>query len=258
MPSGVRVQVPSSAPIPGHLPPHPGASYAATMRLRDPEDLWPLGPAPCGVEAVVMAQRGGPTTVEARTEQVAWFGDLAKPDVPRVGGKGANLGELTGPGCRCRRASWSPPQAYLDAMEAGGVRRGAARARRRRRRGRPRRRSRGAASELQALVRAAGVPATLRRAVRDAYAAAGRRTPVAVRSSATAEDAAVDLVRRDERDLHQRARRRRAARARSRDCWASLFGAARGRLPRDARASTDGAGDRRGRAADGRLRARRA
>ena len=37
-----------------------------------------------------------------------WFNDIGLEDLHSVGGKGANLGELTRAGCRCRRALWSP------------------------------------------------------------------------------------------------------------------------------------------------------
>jgi phosphoenolpyruvate synthase/pyruvate phosphate dikinase len=36
---------------------------------------------------------------------VAWFADVSRADVGRVGGKGANLGELTR-AFACRRGSW--------------------------------------------------------------------------------------------------------------------------------------------------------
>ena len=136
-----------------------------------------------------MTQRGGPTTVEARTELVAWFGDVAKPDVPRVGGKGANLGELTGAGLPVPPGFVVTAQAYLEAMEAGGVRAALQRVVAAVDVDSPVALTR-AASELQGLVRSAGVPAELLRAVRDAYARLGDETPVAVRSSATAEDTA--------------------------------------------------------------------
>ena len=123
----------------------------------------------------------------ATTGLVAWFDDLTKVDVPKVGGKGANLGELTGAGLPVPPGFVITAQAYLAAMESGGVRRALldevdatdadspdaldATARR-----------------VQELVRSAGVPDDLREAVTAAYAALGDQPFVAVRSSATAED----------------------------------------------------------------------
>jgi len=124
----------------------------------------------------------------ATTDLIAWFGDLSKADVPRVGGKGANLGELTRAGLPVPPGFVVTAQAYLEAMDLGGVRRSlidevaaadtdssAA--------------LDAAADRIRSLVHSAGVPDELRRAVEDAYAALGDRPFVAVRSSATAEDA---------------------------------------------------------------------
>jgi pyruvate,water dikinase len=122
------------------------------------------------------------------TDFVAWFGDLSKADVPRVGGKGANLGELTRAGLPVPPGFVVTAQAYLEAMDRGGVRQalldevaaadvdspGALDA---------------AADRIRSLVHAAGVPVELRGAVEAAYAALGDDPFVAVRSSATAEDA---------------------------------------------------------------------
>jgi pyruvate,water dikinase len=124
----------------------------------------------------------------ATTDLIAWFGDLSRADVPRVGGKGANLGELTRAGLPVPPGFVVTAQAYLEAMDEGGVRRAlldevdavdvdspdALRA---------------AADQIRSLVHAAGVPVALRSAVETAYAALGDQPFVAVRSSATAEDA---------------------------------------------------------------------
>jgi pyruvate,water dikinase len=136
-----------------------------------------------------MGELGVPTTLEAQSELIAWFGTLSRADVSRVGGKGANLGELTAAGLPVPPGFVVTAQAYLDAMESGGARTALQRV------------VAGAdvespedltrvAGELQALVRTAGMPDELRRAVRDAYARLGDETRVAVRSSATAEDTA--------------------------------------------------------------------
>jgi pyruvate,water dikinase len=157
----------------------------------------------------------------ALTDLVAWFGDLSKSDVPRVGGKGANLGELTRAGLPVPPGFVITAQAYLEAMDQGGVRRSlidevnaadtespAA--------------LDAAAQRIRTLVHSAGVPDELRREVETAYAALGDAPFVAVRSSATAEDtgstsfagmnATYTNVRGPEELL-----------ARIVDCWASLW-----------------------------------
>lgn len=163
------------------------------------------------------------TQVPARptTDLVAWFGDLGKADVPRVGGKGANLGELTRAGLPVPPGFAITAQAYLDAMDEGGVRRAlvdevmaadtdspAA--------------LDAAAERIRGLVHTAGVPAALRVAVTAAYAELGDTPFVAVRSSATAEDtgstsfagmnATYTNVRGPEELLERVV-----------DCWASLW-----------------------------------
>jgi pyruvate,water dikinase len=124
-----------------------------------------------------------------RTQTVAWFDELGRDDVSVAGGKGANLGELA------RARLPVPPgfvitaAAYLAAMEHGGVRDAirdlAVAADPDDRDGIQR-----TSSQLAELVRKAGMPDDLRRDILDAYHRLGARVSVAVRSSATAEDAA--------------------------------------------------------------------
>jgi len=155
---------------------------------------------------------------------IAWFDELRSHDTPRAGGKGANLGELAAAGLPVPRGFVVVADGYLAAMEEGGVRdelralfADACRAA-------------GdvaalatAAERLRSLVRKAGVPDVLRAEVLDAYHRLGDRVPVAVRSSATAEDTAgtsfagmhetfVNVVGDD------------AVVERVVDCWLSLFG----------------------------------
>ena len=120
---------------------------------------------------------------------VAWFADLTRDDVERVGGKGANLGELTRAGFPVPSGFVVTAAAYLAALDAAGVR------------ATLHERVVGldvddpaelalVASELQGLVRAAGLPDEVRGPVLDAYHDLGAAELVAVRSSATAEDTA--------------------------------------------------------------------
>jgi pyruvate,water dikinase len=157
------------------------------------------------------------------TAVVAWFEELGQADVAAVGGKGANLGELLRAGFAVPRGFVVTAAGYLQAMEEAGVR-SELRA--------TFDRSRGvvddaaalhdASQRLASLVRSAGVPLTVREEVLDAYHRLGPDVPVAVRSSATAEDTAgtsfagmhetyADVVGDD------------ALLERLVDCWTSLY-----------------------------------
>jgi pyruvate,water dikinase len=126
-------------------------------------------------------------------EFTAWFDDVSRADVARVGGKGANLGELTGAGLPVPAGFVVTADAYLHALDEAGVREEL-----------PGRIGgldvddaealTAAARDCQATVRSGGVPEPVRLEIGRAYAAlSGEATggvPVAVRSSATAEDTA--------------------------------------------------------------------
>ena len=149
------------------------------------------------------------------------FDQLAVDDVEVAGGKGANLGELTKAGLPVPPGFVITAPAYLDAMDAGGVR-GEVRS------------AAGAldpddsaalsatAEHLHDLVRKAGVPDGLRRAVLDAYHGIGGGL-VAVRSSATAEDTAgTSFAGMNETFTNVSGDDELIDRVV--DCWASLFG----------------------------------
>jgi pyruvate,water dikinase len=122
------------------------------------------------------------------TDRVLWFGDLSRDDVPRVGGKGANLGELTRAGLPVPPGFVVTAEAYLEAMERGGVRSALQDTVARTDVEDPDALAR-AADELRRRVRATGMPPDLREAVLEARHRL-RAERVAVRSSATAEDTA--------------------------------------------------------------------
>jgi pyruvate,water dikinase len=152
---------------------------------------------------------------------VVWFEELSAADVPLAGGKGANLGELTGAGLRVPRGFVVTAAAYLDAMEQAGVRDELSR-------------StttvdpdddaalHAASEHLRRLVHDAGVPASLRDDVLDAYAKLGD-VRVAVRSSATAEDTA-EASFAGMNQTFTNVRGGEELLGRIVDCWASLFG----------------------------------
>lgn len=114
---------------------------------------------------------------------------LSREDVARAGGKGANLGELIRAGLPVPPGFVVTAGAFLDALEQGGVR-AELRERMARLPAAATESFQGSATELQGLLRRAGLPPRLRGALLEAYGRLGRDVPVAVRSSATSEDAA--------------------------------------------------------------------
>jgi pyruvate,water dikinase len=152
---------------------------------------------------------------------VAWFKELSAKDVDAAGGKGANLGELTRAGLPVPPGFVITAPAYLHAMERGGLRAELA-ARAAAVDPDDQAALTAAAAELRAKIGAVPVPAEVRQAVIEAYHQLGGG-PVAVRSSATAEDTAGTSFAgmnqtftnvEGEAELLDRLR----------DCWASLYG----------------------------------
>jgi pyruvate,water dikinase len=161
-------------------------------------------------------------TPAPQDEPVAWFEELTRADVPRVGGKGANLGELTRAGMPVPPGFVITAPSYLEAMEQAGVRDAMQAAAARVDVDSPEALAH-AAARLQELVRSAGLPDRLGRAVLAAYDRLGDGCRVAVRSSATAEDAAsTSFAGMNETFTNVTGHDELLARVV--DCWASLFG----------------------------------
>lgn len=158
----------------------------------------------------------------------AWFEELSRSDVPRAGGKGANLGEMTRAGLPVPPGFVVTVDAFAELLEQGGltaelsaqiaaldVDDTAALQR--------------AAVEIQERVRAAPVPASVRQQIIASYRSLSTRLGidapwVAVRSSATAEDTAQFSFA----GMHKsflNVRGDDAVVDAVRDCWASAFGA---------------------------------
>ncbi len=155
--------------------------------------------------------------------RIAWFGELSKNDVSIAGGKGANLGELVRAGAPVPEGFVVTAQAYLEALDAAGLRAEvcdlAVRS------GEGNQADVGAAAaQLQALIRKAGLPEALQRDILDAYGRLGRDVFVAVRSSATAEDSASTSFA-GMNETFTNVRTGVELLDRIVDCWASLFGA---------------------------------
>jgi pyruvate,water dikinase len=155
---------------------------------------------------------------------IAWLADIGRGDAPVVGGKAANLGELMRIGLPVPAGFVVTVEAYLHAMEDGGVRDelrdfvaeaghevddpvafGAS------------------AERMRALVRKAGMPARLRDEVLDAYHRLGDGVAVAVRSSAHGEDT-LDASFAGMYDTYVNVVGDEELLDRVIDCWVSLYG----------------------------------
>ena len=153
--------------------------------------------------------------------KIAWFAELGRGDALIAGGKGANLGELTRAGFPVPLGFVVTAESYLLAMEAGGVRdqlRDAVASVE----GHDAAAMGGTAASSRELVDKAGIPEELGRAVLDAYRELGSPARVAVRSSATAEDAGDTSFAGMNSTFTNVASEDLLARIV--DCWASLFG----------------------------------
>jgi pyruvate, water dikinase len=138
------------------------------------------------------------------------FRDGACLEVMRAGGKGASLARMTSLGLPVPPGFVVPAEALAAALPDGGAELRALA-------------ERQDAATAQALVGTVELDAGLRAAVERAYAGLGEGdVPVAVRSSACAEDSAeASFAGQQETFLHVRGPD--SVRARIRDCWASFF-----------------------------------
>jgi pyruvate,water dikinase len=155
---------------------------------------------------------------------ITWLADLGRPQADTVGAKAAHLGELTRAGLPVPAGFVIGADAYLEAMEEGGV-------------GEELRALHAvalgqvdepvalarSAERLRALVRKAGVPSRLGDEVIDAYHHLGQAIPAAVRSSALGEDGEAASFA-GMYDSYTNVIGDSAVLSRVVDCWVSLFG----------------------------------
>ncbi|MBK9713565.1 MAG: pyruvate, phosphate dikinase [Kouleothrix sp.] len=164
----------------------------------------------------------------ARTDTVRWFEDLDRGALMAAGGKGANLGELTRAGLPVPPGFVVTTAAYQAVLDASGLHARIA--------GRLRGLAaqdlaavQSASAEIGGWIAAAPVPGSIQSAISRAYAQlservapAGAAVPVAVRSSATAEDLpSASFAGQQETFLHVRGGA--ALLEHIRRCWASLW-----------------------------------
>jgi pyruvate,water dikinase len=153
---------------------------------------------------------------------VVWFNEVTKKDIPLVGGKGANLGEMTNAGIPVPPGFIVTAAAYYDFIEKTGLQ-DKIRALLEPVDVHKSRQLQDTAEKVQVLVKEAKMPPETGKEIEAAYVKMGKGL-VAVRSSATAEDLpeasfagqqATFLNVEGEKDVVRAVQ----------DCWASLFGA---------------------------------
>ena len=156
-------------------------------------------------------------------QAVRWFDDIDLGDAGSVGGKGANLGELTSGGLPVPPGFVVTGEAYLDALTRAGVRERLsailAEARTASQDDLDR-----LAAEAKDLVHSVRLPDELASAVVSAYARLGEHVRVAVRSSGIGEDAEGTSFAGMNETFTNVAGEDEVL-ARLVDCWASLWGA---------------------------------
>jgi len=161
-------------------------------------------------------------------QSTVWFEEIGKGDVARAGGKGANLGEMARAGLPVPPGFVVTVDAYRRFLEESGLARELDEALAHVEVDDPAALDR-AAADLQHRVRSAPFPASVRGPLLEAYHALAQRDGgaeplVAVRSSATVEDAAqASFAGMFRTFLHVRGDE--ALQDAVRSCWASLFGA---------------------------------
>jgi pyruvate,water dikinase len=160
--------------------------------------------------------------VEERRKFVVWFHDVTKEDIPLVGGKGANLGEMTNAGIPVPQGFIVTAEAYFYFIELSGMA-GTIAGLLDPRDIQNNRQLQEVAARVQEVILSAEIPAEISEEIEKAYVRMGRGL-VAVRSSATAEDLpeasfagqqATFLNIIGDKNVVQSVRQ----------CWASLFGA---------------------------------
>ncbi len=156
-------------------------------------------------------------------QAIRWFDQITLADTEAVGGKGANLGELTAAGLPVPPGFVVTGEAYLDALGRAGVRERLREILLAARDAAPERLDELAA-EARQLVKSVPMPDDLAAAVTEAYRRLGDDTSVAVRSSGIGEDAAgTSFAGMNETFTNVTGPERVLARVV--DCWASLWGA---------------------------------
>ena len=153
---------------------------------------------------------------------VVWFTEVTKNDIPIVGGKGANLGEMTNAGIPVPPGFIVTAAAYFDFIQKNALE-DKIRALLEPLDVRDSRKLQQAAEKVQALVKDAPMPPATGKAIEEAYAKMGKGL-VAVRSSGTAEDLPEASFAGQQATFLNIQGGKNVVEA-VHGCWASLFGA---------------------------------
>lgn len=152
-------------------------------------------------------------------EIILWLDQLSKEDIPRVGGKGANLGELFQAGFPVPRAFCITASSYKKQLEQSPIAGGLAA------------RLANFSGDYEALSTSVKdlfittpILPEIEAEIREAYRSLGREARVAVRSSATAEDLP-EASFAGQQETFLGVRGDEALLQRVRECWASLWSA---------------------------------
>ncbi|MFN2115648.1 MAG: PEP/pyruvate-binding domain-containing protein [Anaerolineae bacterium] len=158
---------------------------------------------------------------ERAGDYILWFDDKHATELGSVGGKGANLSRLVHAGFRVPRGFSVAASAYRDAVatsdtaaEISNLVSAAATADE----------VDAASAEARALITALEVPEEIARSIAEAYAELGDDVPVAIRSSATAEDLP-EASFAGQQDTYLNVRGVEQVLENVRRCWASLWSA---------------------------------
>jgi len=153
---------------------------------------------------------------------VVWFNEVTKKDIPLVGGKGANLGEMTNAGIPVPQGFIVTAAAYFDFIEKEGLD-SKIQALLKTIDVHDSKQLQEVAAEVQEVIQKAAMPADTAKAIEEAYVKMGKGL-VAVRSSGTAEDLPEASFAGQQATFLNVQGEKGVVRA-VQDCWASLFGA---------------------------------
>ncbi len=153
---------------------------------------------------------------------VVWFQEVTKDDIALVGGKGANLGEMTNAGIPVPQGFIVTADAYFYFIETAGIREKIA--------GTLKsldvhdsKQLQAKAAEVQEIIKSAEIPPEISEEIERAYVKMGRGL-VAVRSSATAEDLPEASFAGQQSTFLNIIGDKNVVNA-VKECWASLFSA---------------------------------
>jgi len=156
------------------------------------------------------------------SKAVVWFKDVTKNDIAMVGGKGANLGEMTNAGIPVPPGFIVTAQAYFDFIDKANLQ-GKIKSLLEPVNVHDSKQLQDIALKVQELITDAPMPEELAEKIAEAYDKMGKGL-VAVRSSATAEDLPEASFAGQQATFLNVEGEKEVVKA-VQDCWASLFGA---------------------------------